>query len=141
VTGPRGSQDGAHDQAQRLDRWLWAARFFKTRSAASTAINGGKVSVDGVKPKPARRIRLGAMLRIERDLSSFEVEVTALNERRGPATEAREMYRETEASVARRNDEQVQARRRAQRRQQALGRPQRDDRRAIARLKGHAPDD
>ena len=125
---------------QRLDRWLWAARFFKTRSAASSAVTGGKILVDGAKPKPARRVRPGTRVHVERGLVAFDVVITALNERRGPPAEAREMYEETEASIAQREDEQARARRRAQRRQQALGRPQRDDRRAIARLKGRVPD-
>ena len=126
------------DPTQRLDRWLWAARFFKTRSAAGSAITGGKVSIDGAKPKPARKIRIGTVVVIERGAVSFEVVVCALNEQRRPAKEAQALYRETDASVARRSDEQTRRAQAELRRQQALGRPRRDERRELARLKGRA---
>lgn len=126
------------EPTQRLDRWLWAARFFKTRSGAGTAISGGKVSIEGTKPKPARKIRVGTTIVIERGPVSFEVQVLALKEERRPAKEARALYQETDASIARRHDDQTRRAQAEQRRQQALGRPQRDERRELARLKGRS---
>ena len=76
------------EQSQRIDKWLWAARFFKTRSAAGAAVSGGKITVDGVKPKPARRVRPGVTVVIERGLSTFEVVVKGLSNNRRPAREA-----------------------------------------------------
>ena len=124
------------EASQRLDRWLWAARFFKTRSSAGSAVSGGKVSIDGVKPKPSRKVRVGTVIVIERGAVTFEVQVRALNERRRSATEAQAMYQETDVSIARRNDEQARRALQQQKRQRALGRPDRDERRELARLKG-----
>ncbi len=82
----------------RLDLWLWAARFFKTRALAKQAIETGKVDVDGQRAKPARAVRLGNALRIERGEERFEVVVQALSDSRGPAAVARMLYLESEAS-------------------------------------------
>jgi len=88
----------------RADKWLWAARFFKTRALATAAINGGKVHVNGERIKPARRLGLGDSVIIRKGPYSFEVSVTRLSSRRGPATEARTLYRESEASEQQRED-------------------------------------
>ena len=82
----------------RIDKWLWAARFFKTRSLASRACDLGRIKSHGADAKPAREVRLGDMLHIHNDGGEFEVEVLALSEIRGPATVAQALYRETEAS-------------------------------------------
>ena len=84
----------------RLDVWLWAARFFKTRSLAKHAIEGGKVEVNGAGGKPGKIVHVGASLRITRGEDRFEIEVVALAEQRGPATVAQQLYRETDASRA-----------------------------------------
>ncbi len=86
----------------RLDKWLWAARFFKTRSLASEALRGGHVHVDGVRAKASRPVRIGDTLEIVKGPLRFVVEVVALSERRGPASEAQQLYRETAQSVAER---------------------------------------
>jgi len=82
----------------RLDLWLWAARFFKTRALAKQAIETGKVDVDGQRAKPARAVRLGNALRIARAEEFFEVTVQGLSDTRGPATVARTLYAESDAS-------------------------------------------
>lgn len=118
----------------RLDKWLWAARFFKTRSLAAQAIAGGKVKVDGTRAKPARTIRPGDRLTIHIGAYEWLVEVVALAPQRGPAPVAQALYREDAASLARR---QAQiAERRAQEAAQgtAHGRPTKRDRRMIRRF-------
>lgn len=82
----------------RLDLWLWAARFFKTRGLARQAIETGKVLVDGQRAKAARGVRIGDALAIERSAERFEVEVLALSDTRGPASVAQALYRESEDS-------------------------------------------
>ena len=84
----------------RLDRWLWAARFFKTRSVAQQAIAGGHVHLNGQRVKAARAVRPGDRLEITRGEERFEIHVLALAARRGPATVARGLYEETDASAA-----------------------------------------
>ncbi len=84
----------------RLDAWLWAARFFKTRALAKKAVEGGKVECNQVAGKPARSVRIGDRLDIVRLEERFEIEVVALGDRRGTAAQAQAMYRESEASRA-----------------------------------------
>ncbi len=86
----------------RIDKWLWAARFFKTRSLAQQAVKGGHVEINGHGCKPARGIVAGDRLRITRGEVVFEILVDAVSERRGPATEAQQLYTETEESAQRR---------------------------------------
>ena len=88
----------------RLDVWLWAARFHKTRSLARQAIETGKVEVGGQRAKPARSVRVGDTLRIDKTGEVFEVQVRALSDTRGPATVARTLYEESEASRKARED-------------------------------------
>ena len=82
----------------RLDLWLWAARFFKTRSVARQAVENGKVAIGDERPKPSRAVRVGDALRIERGEEAFEIEVMGLSDSRGPASVARLLYSESEAS-------------------------------------------
>ena len=82
----------------RIDKWLWAARFFKTRSLAVRACELGRVESAGVRAKPAREVHPGDMLRVQNDGGIFEIEVLELSEMRGPAAVAQKLYRETEAS-------------------------------------------
>ncbi len=86
----------------RIDKWLWAARFFKTRSLATDAVDGGKVRVGGERVKPARGLRTGEVLDIDNGSTRWEIEVLALSDKRGSATIAQALYRETEDSAARR---------------------------------------
>jgi len=92
--------DGVSDKEarQRLDKWLWAARFFKTRSLASAAVQGGKVKLDGQHPKPAKEVKTGDVLEITQGDQQWTVLVVALNEQRRPAVEARLLYAETPQS-------------------------------------------
>ncbi len=86
----------------RLDKWLWAARFFKTRSLAVEAIEGGRVSLNGDRAKPAKTVKVGDALAIRRPPFEFHVSVKALSDQRGNATIAATLYEETEESRARR---------------------------------------
>ncbi len=82
----------------RIDKWLWAARFFRTRALASRACDLGRIQSNGNAAKASREVRLGDMLRVKTEGASFEVEVLALSEIRGPAAVAQTLYSETEAS-------------------------------------------
>lgn len=86
----------------RLDLWLWAARFFRTRSLAKQAIDTGKVEIGGQRAKPSRAVRVGDALRIARGEEVFEIEVLGLSDQRGPAAVAQTLYAESEDSKARR---------------------------------------
>lgn len=97
-------------QDVRIDVWLWAARFFKTRALAKQAIDGGKVEVNGQGCKPSRGVHVGDRLQIVRGEERFEIQAAALSERRGPAAQAQQLYRETDESIARRNAEREQRR-------------------------------
>ena len=90
---------------ERLDKWLWAARFFKTRGLATAAVAGGKVKLDGVPVKPAREVKPGDELEIAVGEQRWTVVVRGLNEQRRPAPEARLLYEETAASAARRAEQ------------------------------------
>lgn len=92
------SEDQDTLQAVRLDLWLWAARFFKTRSLAKQAIETGRIEIGGQRAKPARAVRAGDVLRIVRGEETFEVEVRGLSDTRGPASVAQTLYAESEAS-------------------------------------------
>jgi len=98
-----GGREIVMDRDVRLDKWLWAARFFKTRGLAQEAIAGGKVHVNGQRAKPARGVRVGDTLDISRGQYRFEITVDALSDRRGPATVAAGLYTESAESVARRS--------------------------------------
>lgn len=95
-------------ESVRLDVWLWAARFFKTRALAKHAIETGKIEVDGQRAKPARGVRIGDALKIARGEETFEIEVRALSDMRGPARTAQALYGEAEASRLRREAERAQ---------------------------------
>ena len=86
----------------RLDLWLWAARFYKTRSLAKHAIEAGKVEVEGQRAKPSRVVRMGDAMRVTRGEEIFEFEVRGLSDKRGPASVAQALYAESEAARARR---------------------------------------
>ncbi|VAW58049.1 Ribosome-associated heat shock protein implicated in the recycling of the 50S subunit (S4 paralog) [hydrothermal vent metagenome] len=87
---------------QRLDKWLWAARFFKTRKLAAEAVNGGKVHLNGDRVKPSRNIKVGDELKITRGQFEFQIMVEGLNKQRRPADEARMLYIESAQSIEKR---------------------------------------
>ena len=94
----------------RLDLWLWAARFFRTRSLAKQAIESGKVEVAGQPAKPSRALRIGEALQVRRGLEVFEIEILGLSDQRGPAGIAQTLYRESDVSIARREAEREKRR-------------------------------
>jgi ribosome-associated heat shock protein Hsp15 len=122
--------------AVRMDKWLWAARFFKTRALAAKACDMGRITVGEQNAKPARLVRTGDSLLIRNDAGDFTVAVLLLSEIRGPAAVAQTLYRETEESLALRA--QVAAERKLMLHPEGLreGRPSKRDRREIGRLRG-----
>lgn len=123
------------DEKIRIDKWLWAARFFKTRSQAAEAVAGGKVHVAGGRVKPARAIGVGEEIRIQKGLYEFVVTVLGLSSRRLSAAEAQHLYRETEASAQQR--EAVREERRLRREAGIIpppSRPGKRDRRLIKKF-------
>jgi ribosome-associated heat shock protein Hsp15 len=120
----------------RIDKWLWAARFFKTRSLAARACELGRIESNGQTAKPAREVRTGDRLHVKNDGGTFELEVLALSEIRGPAPVAQTLYRETDASR--------EARRKLAEERKLMpsfettreGKPSKRDRRVINRLRG-----
>jgi ribosome-associated heat shock protein Hsp15 len=120
----------------RIDKWLWAARFFKTRSLAERACELGRIESNGVRVKPAREIRIADLLHIKNDSGDFQVEVLALSEMRGPAPVAQKLYQETDASRELR--QKVAEERKAMPHFEATreGKPSKRDRREIGRLRG-----
>ena len=122
----------------RMDKWLWAARFFKTRALAARACELGRIQSNGQPAKAAREVRIGDMLRVTNDGGDFQVEVLVLSEVRGPASVAQTFYRETEASQELRL--KVAAERKAMRQFEPLpaDRPSKRDRRKIIQFRGRA---
>ncbi|MBK8064963.1 MAG: RNA-binding S4 domain-containing protein [Betaproteobacteria bacterium] len=123
--------------ALRIDKWLWAARFFKTRRLAQAAVEGGRVKRAGERVKPARELRVGDALEIAVGELLWKIEVRALSDKRGPAPAARLLYAETEAGRLER--EAAMARRKLENEpaQELAGRPTKRDRRSISRLRGY----
>lgn len=122
---------GTENPSVRLDKWLWAARFYKTRALAVEAINGGHVHLNGHRVKPSRKVEAGDALRIRKGEELFQIEIRDVSDKRGPATRARQLYEETPRSI------EARERRRAERRvlAAAAGRPaKRPDKRARRRI-------
>lgn len=119
----------------RMDKWLWAARFFKTRSLASRACELGRIQSHGQTAKPAREVHVGDMLRITNEGGEFQVEVLALSEVRGPATVAQTLYRETEASKEARLKAAAERKAAMQFQPMPAGRPSKRDRRKIIQFR------
>jgi ribosome-associated heat shock protein Hsp15 len=124
------------DGRVRLDKWLWAARFFKTRALAAEAVEGGKVQVNGDRPKRARPLQVGDEVRVRLGPYEHTISVRALSARRGPASEAAGLYEETAASRTAREALAIQLKSLHAVFGPDKGRPSKKDRRDIQRLKG-----
>jgi ribosome-associated heat shock protein Hsp15 len=120
----------------RIDKWLWAARFFKTRSLATRACELGRIQSNGQPAKPAREVKTGDMLRITNDGGDFQVEVLQVSDVRGPAAVAQTLYRETEASREARLKAAAERKAAMQFEPMPTGRPSKRDRRRIIQFRG-----
>jgi len=119
-----------------MDKWLWAARFFKSRALAARACGLGRVQSNGQPAKAAREVRIGDMLRITNDAGDFQVEVLLLSDARGPAVVAQTLYHETETSRELRAKVAVERKALHQFEQLPAGRPSKRDRRRIIQFRG-----
>jgi ribosome-associated heat shock protein Hsp15 len=120
----------------RLDRWLWTARLYKTRTQAGEAINGGKVQLNGQRAKPARTVRIGNLVRVRKGPYEYQLEVLALSERRGPAAEAARLYRESEESRSAREALALRLKNDPWARVTTSGRPTKKERRDLEKFRG-----
>jgi ribosome-associated heat shock protein Hsp15 len=115
----------------RIDKWLWAARFFKTRSLATDAVDGGKVRVNGERIKPARNVKIGDTVDIDNGATEWEVVVQAISDKRGSASVAQTLYMETETSIAERVKKTEQRKFFREPGEAIKGRPTKRDRRQL----------
>ncbi len=125
-----------HDERVRLDKWLWAARFFKHRTQATEAVDGGKIQLNGVRVKPARDVKIGDQVEIQAAEARFCVIVMGIADKRGSATAAQTLYEETAESIAAREAEREQRKLAATPGADLHGRPTKRDRRQIGRFNG-----
>ena len=126
----------AQDSKYRLDKWLWAARFFKTRSLAADAVDGGKVRVDSDRAKPAKEVKIGMLVNIRNKDVEIECEVTDLSNMRRGAPEAALLYIETAASIAKRENAKLTKFNETGVRERGLGRPTKRQQRDIKKFTG-----
>ena len=119
----------------RLDKWLWAARFYKTRSLARQMIDGGKVDYNGVKAKPSRTVEVGAIVRVLQGNVRKEVEILKISDVRGPATVAATLYKETEESIKNREKQLEQIKMNALLAPHPDEKPNKKERRALLNIK------
>jgi ribosome-associated heat shock protein Hsp15 len=117
----------------RIDKWLWAARFFKTRSLATDAIDGGKVRLNGERCKPARNVQIGDVLDIDNGSNAWQVRIAGLSGQRGPAPVARLLYAETEEGMHKRQQESERRALFTEPGADIKGRPTKRDRRMLDR--------
>ncbi len=120
----------------RLDRWLWFTRFYKTRTAASAAVNGGHVRVNGERARAATSVRIGDAVQLVRQQSTYELTVIGMPARRGPAKDAQACYDESEASVTRREKQLAELRRDRLQMPMTRGKPDKHTRRQLRDRKG-----
>jgi len=120
----------------RMDKWLWAARFFKTRALASKACDLGRIHSNEIQAKPARDVRVGDKLRVKNEAAEFEIEVLLLSEMRGPAAVAQTLFRETEASRTRRLELAAAQKALYELEGMPANKPSKRDRRQISRFRG-----
>lgn len=127
----------------RIDRWLWIARLYKTRTQAGEAVDGGKVQLNGQRVKPARTVRVGDRVRVRKGPYEYQLEVLALSERRGPAAEAARLYRESEESRSAREELTLRLKNDPWARVTTTGRPTKKERRDLEKFRGRTrdPDD
>jgi ribosome-associated heat shock protein Hsp15 len=125
---------GNETSSVRLDKWLWAARFFKTRPLARKAIEGGKVRVEGARAKAGRSVQVGQRLEIRQGLQQYTITVLALSDKRGPATLARSLYEECEESQKQREKASLERKAAAQAEPDFGNRPDKYQRRRIRKL-------
>lgn len=130
------AQDNIAEGKCRLDKWLWAARFYKTRSLATDAIDGGKIHVDGDRVKPAKEVRVGQVIQIRRKDLDMEVVVKALSVTRRGAPEAALLFDETPESAAKRDNAAVTKEADHARRERGAGRPTKRQLRDIKKFTG-----
>jgi ribosome-associated heat shock protein Hsp15 len=133
ITGKMTNKDN-QEIAVRLDKWLWVARFFKTRSLASKAVSGGHVHLNGKRVKPSRIVQGGELLRVKRGTEEYIVRILALSSRRGPAKVAQTLYEETEESQAQREKAREERRLVKAPASRPEGRPDKRDRRKIIKF-------
>jgi ribosome-associated heat shock protein Hsp15 len=122
-------------ESVRLDRWLWAARFFKTRALAIRAIDGGKIRLNGNRPKRSKSVSAGDEITIRKGPFEYAVRVRAVADRRGPAAAARELYEESAESIERREIMKAQLKAAPTPGYEGRGRPTKRDRRMLERMK------
>ena len=138
MANQKNSKIESNDKSQlktRLDKWLWAARYYKTRQLAAEAINGGHVHLNGQRIKPSRVIQVADQLTINKTPFTFEITVEALSIRRGPAKEAQQLYSESEESIQKRETLAEQRKLNAAQIPHAERRPDKRNRRRIIRFK------
>ena len=122
------------DESVRIDKWLWAARFFKTRSLAAAAVDNGRVRIDGERIKPARTARIGELLSVDNGAERWEIELVGISGVRGSATLARTLYRETPRSILRRANEATARRLAPEPASMLRARPTKRDRRQLDKV-------
>jgi len=123
-----------HDESIRVDKWLWAARFFKTRSLAADAVAGGKIEINGARAKPSRVVRIDDRLNVRRGPYEWTIIVTGSSRLRGPAMQAQTLYQETAESVSKREARAAQMKLFRPAEFNASGRPSKKDRREIGKF-------
>lgn len=131
----KGNQSDASSERVRLDKWLWAARFFKTRTLAREAIEGGKVRYEGKRPKAGKFVIKGAKVEVHKGSTTFEVIIDELSEKRGSAPQAEMLYTETEASKEKREDNAWRRRMMVAAEHPPAHRPNKKQRRELKRVK------
>jgi ribosome-associated heat shock protein Hsp15 len=131
---PKDSNN-APSERMRLDKWLWAARFFKTRQIAAEAVQGGKVHLNGQRCKPGKDVRVGSQLSISKGPFDWEIEILVLPKQRRPASEAKDFYQESESSHEKRQKLTAQIRAENASRPQPDHKPNKRERRLIHRFK------
>ena len=129
--GAASATDDAAIESLRIDKWLWAARFFKTRSLAAQAVSGGLVRIADQRIKASRRVRRGEIVHVRRGVQEWDVVVKGLRDERRPAPQAQTLYEETPASIERRTSERARREQAEMRRARAQGRPTKRERRAL----------
>jgi ribosome-associated heat shock protein Hsp15 len=124
--------------SMRIDKWLWAARFFKTRALASKACDLGRILYNSIEAKPAREVRVGDKLKVKNEGGEFQIEILALSQMRGPATAAQALYRESEVSREARLKADAERKALQQFMPTPARRPTKRDRRRIIQFRGGA---